>query len=119
MRKILAAPLILSPRIWKLWKLVWGDATTKQVPKRAPLEYLSYEDESLGSAIMLMARCSAWGKWCAAQWLATAPNRSYDHREWLVMEMASSVLVSKSVSFCRPSLRRMQPMSWTPVALAA
>ena len=68
-------PIYLSPAIWK-W-LRRGKSATEL----APLAYLHAEDSEPGSAIRDMVWRSAWGKWFAAQYLATNDHHaaSEDH----------------------------------------
>jgi hypothetical protein len=56
----------------------------------APLDYLHDEDSELGSAIRGMVWRSAWGKWYAAQHLAT--NNHHPASEEHVMQIATSLV---------------------------
>jgi len=78
-------PIYWSPAIWK-WLRRGKPATTDP----APLGYLHGEDSELGSAIMYMVWCSAWGKWFAAQHLAA----SHSANEGYVMQIATHVVLN-------------------------
>ena len=77
-------PIYLSPAIWKRLR------RDKPATEPAPLGYLHAEDSELGSAISDMAWCSAWGKWFAAQYLAT--NNHHPPTEEHVMQIATSIV---------------------------
>ena len=66
-------------------KIVTGRSAA--VPK---LDYLSYEDSDLGSALCAMAWCSAWGKWFPAQSLAQDDHKAAS--EWSVFTAAASLV---------------------------
>jgi hypothetical protein len=78
-------PIYWSPAIWK--RLRRGKPAPTEL---APLGYLDDEDSDLGSAIRDMARCSAWGKGIAAQYLAT--NDHHPASEEHVMQIAASLV---------------------------
>jgi hypothetical protein len=77
-------PIYWSPAIWK-W-LRRGKPATDPVS----LAYLHAEDSELGSAIRDMAWRSAWGKWFAAQYLAT--NNHHPASEEHVMQIATGIV---------------------------
>jgi len=77
-------PIYWSPAIWK-W-LRRGKPATEP----APLAYLHVEDAELGSAIRDMVWRSAWGKWFAAQYLAT--NNHHPASEEHVIQIATSIV---------------------------
>ncbi len=78
-------PLFLSPFIWN--RLRGVNPTIEQTP----LAYLRDEDSELGGAIRDMVWCSAWGKWFAAQYLAT--NNHHPASEEHVMLIATGLVL--------------------------
>ena len=77
-------PIYWSPAIWKWLR------RGKPAREPTPLGYLHAEDSELGSAISDMVWCSAWGKWFAAQYLAT--NNHHPASEEYVMQIATSIV---------------------------
>src|SRR5262245_19814701 len=66
-------PIFLAPTAWKF---VSSRLRPKPLAASEPtLKYLSARDSELGSAIMSMARRSAWGRWFAAQHLVSTGSR--------------------------------------------
>lgn len=82
---LMLAGLPMSPAIWK-W-LRRGKSATGL----ASLDYLRDEDAELGSAVRDMVWCSAWGKWFAAQYLAT--NNHHPVSEESVMQVATGLVL--------------------------
>jgi hypothetical protein len=65
-------PIYTSPAAWKSLRRIFAGA---QSEPNTSLQYLSGRDSELGSAIISMARQSAWGRWYAAQQLVNSGTR--------------------------------------------
>jgi hypothetical protein len=76
-------PVYVAPAVWKRLRRM------RPAAEPVPLQYLSHEDDELGSAVRMMAWRSAWGRWYAAQCLANSPKGTPDDREDGLMRVAA------------------------------
>jgi hypothetical protein len=76
--------------VWFLWPLWQRPLASPPQPLKPELQYLGATDTDLGWAIRAMAQKSAWGRWFAAQHLATSGKPIDEHH---LLHIASTVVM--------------------------
>jgi hypothetical protein len=92
-RKLVPASILLGLCVLSLvaavyWPKIFGHPAPSEA--KSNLAYLSHEDSQLGPAIRDMAWYSSWGKWYAAQSLAT--NNHQPINEGTLVSMAAGIV---------------------------
>jgi hypothetical protein len=91
--RVIAAALIVGAiYAFAVWPVPSIISRRRKADAKSELKYLSQRDSELGSAIISMARRSAWGRWYAAQHLVNSGERI---REQHLYQTAASVVIDE------------------------